>query len=202
MTLTTQQILQGVRKKLLEETNEILSDADLLLNVNLAYDDLRYSSFTNDQIQSATVNFTNGVGSLPSDFGTAYGKAFKSNTDRTSYTEQSIEQFENREQDFAFTIKGGQIYVLPTTTASFLLNYFPSYAELTLVQNPEIHPFLHELIMYGAMYRVYEDLQNEAMSEYYRNKYQQEFELKTAKLSNYQEDNMGGNSMFTYQRLV
>lgn len=201
-SLTTSQILAAIRRKLLEETTDLVSDETVLLNVNLSYDDLRYRTFTNDQIKSATVNFSSGVGTLPTDFGTLYGDCYLSTTDETPFYEKTISEFDRTSTENGVCIIQGSLHVNPSTTSSLLIRYFPSYDALSTSQNPQLHEYLHELIIYGSLWRIHEDLQNEALSEYYRTKYEEEFAKKTNVLSNYQENNVGGNSMFNYQKLI
>ena len=202
MSLTTTEITSAIRRKILEESTEIVSDATILLNANLAYEDLKIGSFTNDQIEQATVALTLGIGTLPAGFGTLYGAGFASATDKSPFNEKSIADFDRDINERGMTLIGTSLYVKPTTTASIIIRYWPSYNDLTAVQNPQINSYLHELIIYGAMWRIHEDLQNETLSEYYRGKFTEEFKRKIDSLSNYQEENMGGNEFFTYQRLI
>lgn len=200
--LTTTQILSAVRRKLLEEGTDLVSDETVLMNANLAYDDVRYGTFTNDQIETTTITFTNGVGTLPANFGTLYGVGFRSATDTTPFNEKSIADFDRTPTENGMTVVGGVLKVSPSTTSSLIVRYYPSYDPLSTSQNPEVHPYLHELIIYGAMWRILEDLQDESRSEYYRGKYEEEFLKRTNRLSNYEEDNQGGNEFFSYQRLI
>jgi hypothetical protein len=201
-SLTTTQITQAIRRKILEETTDLVSDETVLLNANLAYDDIKYRTFTPDQIKTATITFTDGVGTLPADFGTLYGPGFKSATDKTPFTETSISDFDRKVEEDNITIIEGALHVSPSTTSSLIIRYYPTYDALTTSQNPEVKDYFHELIIYGAMWRILEDMQNEALSEYYREKYEEEFKKKTDAMSQYQEENMGGNEFFTYQRLI
>ncbi len=202
MSLTTNQITAAIRRKILEESTDLVTDATILMNANLAYEDLKLRSFTNDQIQSATINLVDGIGGLPADFGTLYGAGFASETDKVPFPEKSIADFDRDTAERGMTIIGTSLYVKPTSTGSIIVRYYPSYDPLTTSQNPQLNSYLHEPIIYGAMWRIHEDLQNEALSEYYRTKYEEEVTKRTGILSNYQEDNQDGNEMFTYQRLI
>lgn len=201
-SLTTNQITAAIRRKILEETSDLVADDTVLLNANLAYDDLKYRTFTSDQLLKATVTFVDGEATLPSNFGTLYGAGFKSETDREPFNEKSIADLDRDLYSPGVSVIGTKIYVKPVTTASLIIRYWPSYAALSGAQNPEIKDYFHELIIYGAMWRIYEDLQNEALSEYFRTKYEEEFKKKNDAMSNYLEDNQGGNEFFTYQRLI
>ena len=201
MSLTSSQISSAVRRKILEQTATLVTDDVLYMNMNLAYDDLKIGSFTNDQIESATIALTSGAGTLPANFGTLYGPGYKSTTDKTPFEEKSIADFYRDVTVEGMTIEGGQIKVSPDTTAQILIKYYPSYDALTSAQNPEINGYLHELIIYGAMYRIHEDLQNESLCEYYKNVFKEEFDKKRSALSNYQEDNTT-SELFNYIRII
>ena len=202
MSLTSIQIADATRRKILEKTATLVDDATLYMNMNLAYDDLKIKSFTNDQIESATIALTAGVGTLPANFGTLYGPGYKTSTDKTPFEEKSIADFYRDQTVEGMTIEGGQLKVSPDTTAQILIKFYPSYDALTSAQNPELNGYLHELIIYGAMYRILEDLQSESLAEYYKGVYKEEFKEKISSLSNYQQDNADGGQMFNYIRIV
>jgi hypothetical protein len=203
-SLTTAQIQNTVRRKLLEEGVDLISDDTLLLNINLAYDDLKLRTFSSDQLDKATIDLTNGVGTLPATFGTAYGVGYASATDKQPYNEQSLADFDRYDDGYKFTVdkRNNQILVTPTSTSQIIIRFWPSYATLTSIQNPEVHEYFHELIIYGAMARLHEDLQNESLSQYYSQKYEEELTKKTSVLSNYEESNEGGNEFFSYNKLI
>jgi hypothetical protein len=203
-SLTTTQIQDAIRRKILEESTDIVTDATILLNINFTYDDLKFRTFTNDQLDQATITLANGVGTLPATFGTAYGVGFASTTDKTPYNERSLPDFDRSVDEYAFTIdkRNNQILVTPTSTPELILRFWPTYAALTTSQNPELNEYLHELLIYGAMARIHEDLQNEQLSDYYEQKYEEKLAKKISALSNYDEENMGGNEFFSYQKLI
>jgi len=200
--LTTNKIISAVRRKILEETTDMVSDDTLLMNANLAYDDLKIKTFTPDQIKKTTVALTAGVGTLPADFGTGYGPAYKDETDRTSYNEKAIVDLDRNPDIEGYAIIEGEITVTPSTTASINFRYYPSYAELTSSQDPEINEYLHELIIYGAVWRILEDMQSEALAEFYKGRYSELLEEKKSALSNYQRDNQDGGTLINGIRLI
>ena len=193
--LTTNTILSAVRRKILEETTDLVSDSTVLMNANLAYDDLKIRSFTPDQINQATIALTLGLGTLPADFGTGYGPGYKDLTDRTPYNEKSIADLDRNPLLEGYAIIEGEIQVMPTTTTQLVVRYYPKYDALATDQDPQINEYLHELIIYGAIWRIYEDLQNEAMSQYFLEKYTELLKEKKGALSNYQRDNQDGNQL-------
>ena len=92
--------------------------------------------------------------------------------------------------------------VYPDTTTSLVIKYFPQPAALTAVVNPTIDSYFHEPIVYGGMYRAYEDLQDETLMEFYQARFKQEMKDRLAVQSGYEEKNKTGGVMFTDQRLI
>lgn len=197
---TTTQLLNLASKKMLEQGTEIMPDADLLIYANFVYSDIIKRTFPNKNIKSATITFTNGVGTLPADFGTMYGDAYQNAY--SIFPEVSIADFVRQQMPNCVTVEGGTLKVLPTSTATLNIKYYPTWDELTLVQNPEIDSYYHELIIYGILARAYEDLQDEQLSKYYDEKYESKFELKRNAISQYEEDNQRGGQMFNYVPLI
>lgn len=198
--LTTNQILSLARAKLLEQTEEIITDATLLIYANLTYQDLIKRTFTSNKILSSTVAFTLGEGALPATFGTMYGSA--QDAYGNIFEEVSIEDFDNKVLERMITVEGGEFKVYPVETASLNIKYYPKWADLSLSQNPEIDEYFQELIVYGILTRAFEDLQDEQLAINYSNKYETEFQKKSSAQSNYEEGNQRGGQMFTYQRLI
>lgn len=200
MSLTVAQIISLARAKLLEATTEVISDETILIYTNLSHQDLSKRLFTNDKILSATVPFTSGAGSLPAQFGTLYGSA--QDSAGNVFEEVSIEDFDNKTLDRMITIEAGAFKCYPTDTASLLIKYYPSVADLTAGSTPTINEYFHECIVYGILMRAFEDLQDESLSAYYAGKYEADVQKKMATQSNYEEGNQRGGQLFTYTRLI
>lgn len=198
MTIT--QILALVRAKILESSSEIITDDTLLIYANLVKDDIVKRAFPNNQIQSATVTFTNGVGSLPADFGTLYGDAFKDIGNY--YPELSIDDFQKQTASQAVTIEGGQIKVYPDSTASLTIKYYPTYPDLTLSVSPTFDTYFHEPIVYGILARAYEDLQDVELASFNVTKYENMLNQKIALQSQYEETNQRSSQLFSEQDLL
>lgn len=198
--MTTNEITQSARRKLLETSTEVLSDTTVLLYANLAYVDVWKRVFTANAIDSATVSFTAGVGTLPATFGRLYGSA-KDASDNF-YQELSVADFERAEFDYGVTIENGTIKVYPTDTASLTIKYYPVPETLTTSQNPTIDSYFHEPIVYGIMWRAHEELQDEELSTYYREKFKADLDERLAYQSSYEEANQRGGQMFVEQNLI
>ncbi len=149
---------------------------------------------------TATVTFTNGVGALPSQFGTLYGDAFKTLGDY--FPELSIDDFQKQTQGQAVTIEGNTIKVYPTTTASLVIKYYPTFPDLTSAVNPTMNSYFHEPIIYGILARAHEDLQDESLAKFYNDKYEAMLAQRIANQSMYEEGNQRGGQLFTEQSLI
>ena len=199
--MTTNQITAAIRRKVLETTDEIVSDSTVLLYANEAYKEVYKRVFTTNQIQSATLTCAAGVCTLPSGFGRVYGKA--EDTAGNFYTEYPIADFERDDFNYGFTIEGGELKTLPTDITSLDIKYYVGPAEMTTTVNPtEIDDYFHEVIMYGGIARVHEDLQDEDLSTFYANKAETELQRRISNQSSYEEINQQGGEMFSRQTLI
>lgn len=184
---------------MLEVTDDIIADSQILIYANETYDDLKIRTFDNSQIQNATVNFSSGTGTPPSNFGTLYGDPVDTAGNR--YNELTINDFITKPLEKMITLQSG-VFKIEPNTAQLIINYYPSYEALTTSQNPEINKYFHELIVYGILSRGFEDLQDPELSKYYGDKYETELLKKAGNLSQYQEENQNDGAMFNYQRLI
>jgi len=199
--MTTQQIIALARKKLLETGTEILDEETLLIYANLAYKDIARKIFPNSAIKSATVVFVNGVGTLPTDFGTMYADAY-SVTGNDHFVELNISDF-TRDSGIsnAVSIEGGVMRVSPRNTTSLNIKYYPKYEDLEAGGQPMFDDYFDEVIVYGILYRAYEDLQDVELSKFFQTKYDDMIKDKIATLSNYEEDAQRGGTMFNGIRM-
>lgn len=198
--MTTNQILQIARKRILELTTDVIDDATILLYANLTYKDIQKKIFPNDQILTTTVTFTAGVGTLPTNFGTLYGDAIQGTANY--FPEVNIEDFSKQTLTQAVTIEGATLKVYPITTASVVIKYYPSFPEISTAVNPTINEYFHELIVDGIVYRTHFDLQDESLGTFYRQKYDTDLREKMATLSNYEEGNQKAGTMFNGLNLI
>lgn len=197
---TTTQLISLARTKLLEATSEIITEEAVLMYANFAYEDIQKRTFPNKGIATALVSLTNGVGALPSDFGTLYGDAYTSDTN--NFAQLSIADFQKQTLGSAVCVENNQLKAYPISTPQVYIKYYKVYPALTTLVNPEVDTYYHELIVYGIMYRALEDLQDEQLSKYYREKYEAEFTSKKSAVSQYEEDNQRGGQMFTHTYLL
>jgi len=199
--MTTQQIIASVRLKVLEATSEVVSDTTIIGYANFALQDVYKRAFPNSLIETATLTFTNGVADLPSNFGTLYGDAYTNTND--IFPELSIADFNEKTLSQAVTIEKGQLKIYPVDkTPTINIKYYAKPTTLTANVDPTIDEYLHECLVYGTLYRVLEDLQDENLSQFYFNKYESLLSQKIANLSNYEEGNQRDGQMFNYQQLI
>jgi hypothetical protein len=198
--MTTLEILKLAKRKLLEATTDVIPDDILLIFTNQAYMDVYKRIFPMSDITSATLTLTGGTVTLPSAFGTMYGDA--TDADGNFYPEVPIEDFYREQIERMVTIEGGEIKAYPTTTTGLTVRYWPKPETLTNAVDPSIDEFFHEPIVYGILWRAHEDLQDEELSTFYKQKFEQMIMEKTSVQSNYEENNQRGAVMFNYQKLV
>jgi hypothetical protein len=198
--MTTNEITAAARRKVLETTTEIVSDSTVLLYANQAYIEVYKRAYSANQVESSTVTCTDGVCTLPADYGRMYSKAL--DTDENEYEEVSIANFHQEELDYVYTIENGQLLVDNEDITSLTVRYYPQPAELTDSVDPTIDPYYHEPIVYGTVWRIYEDLQDEELSQFYKEKFESDLNQRVALQSSYEENNQRGGEMFSYQRLI
>jgi len=114
----------------------------------------------------------------------------------------TIEDFAKKTLIYGVVIEGGEIKVLPDTTTSLTIKYWPTFADMTSAVNPSIPTYFHECIVYGILYRAFEDLQDWELSKFFREKYESELKQKAEVMSNYEEGNQRSSQMFAEQNLL
>lgn len=198
--MTTNEIIATARRKILESGTELISDVTILQYANEEYREIRKKLKMSAEVISASISCSNGVCTLPANYGAMY--TFASDSAGNVYEENSIADFEIGDFDHGFTVEDGAVLVNNTDITSLDIKYFPKAAVLTASQNPEIDELFHEIIMYGAVARAQEDLQDEELATYYRNKADAEFNRKSEIQSAYEENNQRGGQMFVPQQLI
>ena len=194
--MTTSEILQIVRLKLLEAGQELVSDTTLLIYANLSYKDIIKKAKINSSITPATISFTGGVGTLPATFGALYG--YPEDSNGNIFPNLSIADFERQNESGvqAVTIEGGEIKVSPDTTSSLSIKFYPTYPTLTSLVDPSIDEYLHEPIVYGVLARAFEDLQDFEMAQLNMNKFNNMLKDKLDTIQDYDSQSQQGGQMF------
>jgi hypothetical protein len=198
--MTTLEILKLAKRKLLEVTTDVLPDDIMLIFANQSYMDVYKQVFPMSDIASTTLTMTVGASTLPSTFGTMYGDA--SDSSGNFYPEVPIEDFHREQLERMVTIEAGELKVYPTTTTSLVVRYWPKPDVLSNLQDPTIDEYFHEVIVYGIISRAHEDLQDEELSTFYKQKFNNMLTEKVEAQSNYEEANQRGAVMFNYQNLI
>lgn len=199
--MTTNEIIATARRKVLETTEEIVDSSSALQYANQAYIEVYKRVFTTSLITSETVACSAGICTLPLTYGRMYARA--KDQSNNEYEEVSIADF-NREDNFSqnYTIEAGQLKVNSNDVSSLTVWFYAEPETLTVVTNPSIDVYFHEVIMYGVVWRMHEDLQDEELATYYQNKFENELTRRIASQSNYEENNQRGGELFGYQALL
>lgn len=198
--MTTLEILKLAKRKLLEVTTDVIPDDVLLIFANQSYQDVYKRAFPMSDVTSTTLTMTAGASTLPSNFGTMYGDAVDSSDN--FYPEVPIEDFHREQLERMVTVEAGELKVYPDDVTSLTVRFWPKPDTLTNAVNPTIDEYLHEPIVYGILWRAHEDLQDEELSTFYKQKFNNELNEKLAVQSAYEETNQRGAVMFNYQRLI
>lgn len=199
--MTTNEITTAARRKVLETTDEIISDTTVLLYANQAYIEVYKQVVTGNKVASETVACTNGVCTLPATYGRMYTNAIDQNS--REFVEVSIGDYLNDDLDgYFYTIENGAIKVSEDDVTTLTVRFYAKPETLTAVVDPSIDEYFHEVIVYGIVWRIHEDLQDEELSSYYQNKFTDELKRRMSNQSNYEESNQRGGQMFTDQRLI
>ena len=198
--MTTNEITQAARRKVLETTSEIVSDSTVLLYANQSYKEVWKRAFTSNQVITADIVCSNGVCTLPSDYGRMYSRTIDS--DNNQFAEMSIADYHQTDPLSAFTIDEGDLLITDTEVTLLTIRYYIEPATLTAAVNPSIDEYLHEPIVYGIVWRIHEDLQDEELSTHYKKKFDEELSRRLTSQSAYEEANQRGGEMFGYQTLI
>lgn len=198
--MTTNEITSTARRKVLETTIDIVADDIVLLYANQAYIEVYKRAFTGNKITSSSIACSAGVCTLPADYGRMYTTG--QDTDGNLYEEVSVADFLKTENTDVFTIEAGALKIKNIKITALAIKYYAQPAALTASQNPTIDSYFHECIVYGTIWRIHEDLQDEELATYYQEKFEKEFTRRLAMQSSYEESNQSGGEMFTYQRLI
>jgi hypothetical protein len=200
ITMTTQQIIKLARRKLLEVTTDVLPDDVILDYANSAYVDVWKRVFPNSGIKTTTLTLVNGQVALPATVGTLYDDGIDDAGNK--FIEVPIADFNRGEHSWAMTIEEGVLKVTPSTTPTITVRYWEKPPALTNSVNPSIDEFFHEPIIYGIIWRAHEDLQDEELTTYYKQRFTQELTERISAQSNYEENNQRGTVMFNHTRLI
>ena len=198
--MTTNEITTAIRRKVLETTDEIVSDETVLLYANQSYIEVYKRVFTSNEVISATVSCSNGVCTLPTRYGRMYSKAL--DADLNEFEEVSIADYNQNDFERVYTIEEGSLLVNKTDITSLTVRYYEQPETLTSSVDPSIDDYFHEVIIYGGIWRVQEDLQDEELAEFYQNRFESELTRRIASQSSYEETNQRGGEMFGYQQLI
>lgn len=198
--MRTVDIIKLARKKLLENTQEIFSDDDLLLYANLTKDELAKRYLGNRGIKKATLTFVSGEVTRPTDWNGAYFINDTGAKGGNEYKMVNIGDFYADKYAYMVTEEDGKL-INNTGATSLTFWYFKKLSDLASGETPidpptELDDFLHELIIYGIVWRGFEDAQDFELSKYFKDKFEAEYTIRTSHLSELEEAPMESGEMF------
>jgi hypothetical protein len=185
--LTTKDILKLIRIKILEQTDEVVLGTTIISYLNLTYQDIQIKSQDKSRIATSSISIVLNEGTLPTDFGTQLGKPKNQNGEIVSIL--GLQDFRRSlKTDLVCTIMNGKVLVKEDSKiSSLVIDYYKSYLPLSVSQDPETNAYFDECLIYGAVYRAMEDIQDHELSIYFKNIYDNMLVEKMAMLSAYQE---------------
>ncbi len=197
--MTTIEILQDVRKRILELTNEVLDNSQLLVWLNQAQLEVAGEILTRDRIKKITLNFVNGEADLPSDFQAFY---YSSDDYGNEYHLVPIENFIERGEDRMLTIENNKLKVFPLNTSTLSFWYYKKPNKLSSSSNPELPEYTHEVLVLGTCYRALEALQEFDLSNLYLTKYQAGIRRAKMLCLNNEEKGQESKPLFEHVKLI
>jgi len=185
--LTTKDILKLIRIKILEQTDEVVLGTTIISYLNLTYQDIQIKSQDKSRIATSSISIVLNEGTLPTDFGTQLGKPKNQKGEIVSIL--GLQDFRRSlKTDLVCTIMNGKVLVKEDSKiSSLVMDYYKSYLPLSVSQDPETNAYFDECLIYGAVYRAMEDIQDHELSIYFKNIYDNMLVEKMAMLSAYQE---------------
>ena len=197
MILTTTQILSLTRKKILEQSTAIFTDDDLLVYANLAKDDMAKRLFSDDLIVQATLSFTGGIATKPTDFESHYlSKDSNTPGQGNPFEWVNIEDFRAGKYQRMLTLINGAINVFPTNTSTIYMDYYKKVADMTPSGSPGLDSSLSLALVYKTAAFAFQDLQDIELAEYFEKKFEIEFGVKGQSISFSNENSQQGGEMF------
>lgn len=198
--MRTVDILKLARKKLLENTQEIFSDEDLLLYGNLTKDELAKRYLGNRGIKKATLNFVNGEVARPTDWNGMYFANSTGQKGGNEYKMVNIGDYYGDKYPYMLVEEDGMLKN-NNGASQVTVWYFKKLSDIaispTIIDPPaELNDFLHELIVYGIVWRGFEDAQDFELSKYFKDKFEAEYTIRTSHLSELEEAPMESGEMF------
>lgn len=204
-TLTTAEVLQLSRDKLLELAETVLPTTKLLKYANLCQDDIAKDVLTDDITIPTTLSFSGGAATLPSNWEShRLSKDSQVPGQGNEFKYVNLEDYRAGKYERMITKYNGQILVFPVDTSVLYTDYYKKLPDMAIdpVQNPSVDVSLQELIIYGIMFRALEDLQDFELAKEYRGKFEQELKLKSRKISLSEEGPEKSGEMFNYVQIV
>lgn len=198
--ISTANIIKMARKKLLEAGSEIFSDDDLILYANICKDELASRYLGDRLIKSVTLSFLGGEADIPVDYNGAYYVNDTGQKGGTKYDVVGIKEFLRGDLTYMICEDGGK-FKNSQNAPTLTMWYYSKLTDMALTPTPvnppsELKDQLHELIVYGIVYRAFEDAQDFELSKYFKDKFEAEYTIRTSNLSELEEAPKQSAQMF------
>jgi len=175
--MITSKIISNIRKRLLELSAGVYSDDDLLVFANQSKDEIQAEIQEKSRLKETTLTFANGEANIPDDF---YSHSRSWLGDRwNEYKWVSPEIFDELRLPQMICRIGNKIKIYPADTASLTTRYYIKTDDLTNAEpakEPNLHSYLHEAIIFGAISRALEVSKDYSESAIYEAKFRDRLE--------------------------
>lgn len=201
--MTSAQIIALARKKIMEKTDEIFSDDDLLLYANNGKDEIAMRFLGKKLIKPATLVFSGGSVTKPTDWNGHY-YASTSNVPRqgTEVKLVSIEDYQNGVKSHMVTESEGNLLCYPTTLGTVYFWYYKKLTDMALGSSPvnppsELNTAFHMPIVYYIIGQALEDAQDFELSKYFNDKYENEYTKQAQIVSDLEKGTQEAGSLLS-----
>lgn len=202
-SMTITQIISLARRKILETTEEIFSNETLLLYANMRKDEIAKRYLANRLVKPATLSFTNGVATRPTDWNGHYFSSSSQNPNQGyEFKLVSLADFQNGTQPYMITESDGNILVFPQSVSTVYTWYYKKLTDMALTPNvvdmpTELDDAFHRPLMYGIVADAFEDAQDFELSKFYTDKFEAELERASMTVSELEESTQEAGALLS-----
>ena len=199
--MTSAQIIALARKKIMEKTDEIFSDDDLLLYANNGKDEIASRYLGKRLIKPAVLSFSGGSVSKPTDWNGHYFSATSNTPNQGNEVKLvSIEDYQNGSKPYMITESEGNLLCYPTSLSTIYTWYYKKLSDMALGSSPvnppsELHTEFHMPIVYYIICQALEDAQDFELSKYFGDKYESEYQKKASIVSDLEKGTQEAGSL-------
>lgn len=195
------------RNKILEKTEVIFSDAQLLLFANQSKDDIALKAPNQDHLTMTTLGFVAGLATKPTDFQTHYLTKDSSTPGvGNEYFWMNIKDFQKGVATTGLTRlisqMGSNLQIFPVENKTLYTWYYKKLPDMALADVCPLQQGFQEACMYGIVYRAFEDLQDFELGKYFETIYKTKIIEKGRDISLSDENSRNNGALFNGIQII